>query len=99
MNTERKIYLVCYDIGDEKRLAKVYQIVKGYGQRVQFSVYRCVMSNVQRAELADRLVDIVKPTEDQVLFVLLGAVDSKTAWRVTAIGRPVEVSDRVARIV
>ena len=33
----RTSYLVCYDIADEKRLRKVFQTMRGYGDHLQFS--------------------------------------------------------------
>ena len=46
-----RVFLVCYDIADPKRLRKVYQLVRAYGERLQYSVFRCVLSELQRAQL------------------------------------------------
>ena len=37
----QKTYLVCYDICDDRRLAKVHKIVRGFGDRVQYSCKEC----------------------------------------------------------
>ncbi len=37
----RQSYLVTYDIADEKRLRKVFKIMRGYGDHLQYSVFEC----------------------------------------------------------
>jgi hypothetical protein len=34
----RTSYLICYDICDDKRLRKVFQTMRGYGDHLQFSI-------------------------------------------------------------
>ncbi len=35
----RNCYLVCYDISDEKRLRKVFKVMRGYGGHLQHWVF------------------------------------------------------------
>ena len=37
----RASYLVCYDIADDKRLRKVFKLMRGFGDHLQFSVFEC----------------------------------------------------------
>jgi len=37
----RQTYLVCYDIADEKRLRKVFQTMRNWGDHLQYSVFEC----------------------------------------------------------
>jgi CRISPR-associated protein Cas2 len=37
----RAAYLVCYDISDDKRLRKVFNLMRGFGDHLQFSVLEC----------------------------------------------------------
>ena len=34
-------WLVCYDVRDAKRLRKTAKHMEGYGERMQYSVFRC----------------------------------------------------------
>jgi len=68
----RTVYLVCYDIRDEKRLRKVFRIMNGFGDPVQYSVFVCELTRRERMELEDELTRAIHHTEDQVLFVHLG---------------------------
>ena len=83
-------YYVTYDICDPKRLRKVFQILKGAGEHVQFSVFCCDMSARQLEALRLDLADVIQPGEDQVLFIELGPTSGEGAARVTALGRPHE---------
>ncbi|WP_353685943.1 CRISPR-associated endonuclease Cas2 [Thermodesulfovibrio sp. 3462-1] len=46
-------YLVCYDIADEKRLARIYRFMKGKGLHLQYSVFYCVLTPQQLKNLKD----------------------------------------------
>lgn len=63
-------YLVCYDVRDAKRLRKCAKHMEGYGYRIQYSVFRCWLSELEaerlRWELTERLA-----AEDEVLLIPL----------------------------
>jgi CRISPR associated protein Cas2 len=44
-------YLVCYDIRCPKRWRKAYKLLEGYGERIQFSIFRCWLSQRDREKL------------------------------------------------
>jgi len=35
-----RLYLVCYDIRDDKRWRRLYKAMKGYGEWLQLSVFQ-----------------------------------------------------------
>ena len=37
-------WLVCYDVHDPKRMRKVAKLCEGYGERLQYSVFRLWLS-------------------------------------------------------
>ena len=84
-------YYVAYDIADAKRLRKVLQIMKGSGQKAQFSVFCCDLSDRQREALLLDLASAIQPSEDQVIFIDLGPTTGLARGRVFAIGRKHEV--------
>ena len=63
-------WLVCYDIRDPKRLYRAAKCLLGYGQRVQYSVFRCWASRKQTERLRWELTEILEP-EDDVLIIPL----------------------------
>jgi CRISPR-associated endonuclease Cas2 len=80
-------YFVSYDISDAKRLRRVFEILKGRGEHVQFSVFRCELSERGREELISRLSLVINAKEDQVMFVDLGPSGTSAGERIATIGR------------
>ena len=62
------LYLVTYDIPCDKRRKKVSDLLEGYGQRVQYSVFECVLSPAKYKELRQRLKPRIRIEEDSVRF-------------------------------
>lgn len=96
---QRRLYVVCYDIcGEraEKRWRRVYRAMRAYGEHVQYSVFRCVLTDRQLAELEDALDRVIDHRQDQVLFVPLGLADAWDGW---TLGVPIGAPERVVRIV
>jgi CRISPR-associated protein Cas2 len=68
----RRRYLVAYDICDPKRLRQVFKTMKAFGQPLQYSVFRCDLSEKERQRLISALDEIIHHLEDQVLLAGLG---------------------------
>ena len=99
---ERDLYLVCYDICGEKadrRLRKVYRIMRGYGDHLQYSVFRCALSELQLARMEQELVDVIDHRKDQVMIVPLGPADRPSSWTTYTLGVPMDAPERVVRII
>ncbi|RIL06268.1 MAG: CRISPR-associated endonuclease Cas2 [Proteobacteria bacterium] len=93
----RKLLIVTYDICDPKRLRKVFKTMKGFGQHLQLSVFRCDLTDMERFEMIGALQRIVHRDEDQVLVIELGPSEGRK-HRVESIGRPIRKERREARI-
>ena len=83
----RKTYLVTYDICEAKRLRRVYRVMLGYGEHLQYSVFRCELSAQELVEVRARLGEIIHHGQDQVLFLGLGPSDGKSRRAFSPIGR------------
>jgi CRISPR-associated protein Cas2 len=70
MGIPRHQHLVTYDIRDPKRWRKVYNLLRGHGERVQYSVFRLRLSETQRAKLQWRLGQLMS-SEDALLIIPL----------------------------
>ena len=82
--------MVCYDVADDTRRREIYRLLRGYGDHIQYSVFRCVLNKRRLAELHLALEVLVAPQEDQVLLIPLGSMETKHAWKAITIGRPVQ---------
>jgi CRISPR-associated protein Cas2 len=94
----RTSWLVAYDIRDPKRLRRVYRLLLGYGDHVQYSVFRCDLSTVERLELEGRLRKIVHHRDDRVLFVDVGPVDGRARGAFQTLGQRYVPEERVALV-
>lgn len=84
----RVLYIVCYDIADPKRLRRVFSIMRGFGDHLQYSVFRCELSDREKLQLIVKLTGTVKHDEDQVLFFPLGPAGGINESGVHSIGLP-----------
>ncbi len=96
---DRQCYLITYDISSPARLRRVYQTLLGYGEHVQFSVFRCDLTGVRLVELRMALREIIHHDEDQVLFIRLGPSSERTLERFEVLGRPREFELPSPRVV
>lgn len=83
----RNVYVVCYDICNDRRLRRVYKVMRGFGEHIQLSVFRCELSARERVEMVAALTLIVNHDEDQVLLVDVGPADGRGATVFQALGR------------
>ena len=71
------LVLVSYDVsidkGGQRRLRRVAKACKDYGQRVQYSVFECIVDPAQWAVLRQRLMDEIDPELDSLRFYFLGS--------------------------
>ena len=95
----RKGYVVSYDICDPKRLRLVFKVMRGYGDHLQLSVFRCELSASEMVELRAKLVDAMNLREDQVLFIDIGPADSRSTTAIEALGRAYTHPERAAVVV
>jgi CRISPR-associated protein Cas2 len=89
----RKTYLVCYDIRDDKRLARVYKTMRGFGDRVQYSVFECQLREIDLVRCRAALSGIIDHKKDQVLFVDLGPTEGRGDRVITALGQAYSTVD------
>lgn len=70
-------WVVCYDIVDDKRRREVVKIMESYGQRAQYSVFECDITDRQQMSLEGQLCEVINEQEDDVRFYPLNQGDIK----------------------
>ncbi len=96
----RNVYLVCYDVADDKRLRKTYKKMRGFGDPLQYSVFRCELSPTEKQQLKEALWDILNWNQDRVMLLDLGPAGARGDQCVEYWGEPrVALPDRAALIV
>ncbi len=70
---DRTLYLIAYDITDERRLKKVREFLKGYSTGGQRSVYECFLTDGESRFVTSKLRRSILYSEDRVhIFQLDG---------------------------
>lgn len=85
MNDEH-LYVVTYDIADDKRWRAVFKLMHGYGEWMQLSVFQCRLSRSRQVELMNRLTGVISTADDHVLIVDLGIAE-QVEPRVHSLGK------------
>jgi CRISPR-associated protein Cas2 len=72
------LVLVSYDVsvttsGGKRRLRQVSKTCLNFGQRVQCSVFECIVEPEQWVRLKNQLEGIIDPTVDSLRYYYLGA--------------------------
>jgi len=95
---DERLFIVTYDIADQKRWRRVFKAMQGYGDWIQLSVFQCRLSARRRAELGSRMRELIKSGEDHVILVDVGPAD-KIDLAIESIGRTFSKIERRAIVI
>ncbi|MEM9543148.1 MAG: CRISPR-associated endonuclease Cas2 [Cyanobacteria bacterium P01_E01_bin.42] len=62
------IYLICYDITDNRRRTKVSKLLEAYGIRIQKSVFEATLTPPQFQTLTQKLQTTIDLNRDRLRF-------------------------------
>ena len=70
-------YLVTYDIPDTKRRTRLAKILEDFGDRVQYSVFECILDDVLLAKMTAIITGTILDAEDNVrIYTICAACES-----------------------
>ncbi len=82
-------YIVSYDIPDTPRRTKIAKILEDFGDRVQYSVFECLLDQELLEKMVHRLERIVEAEQDSVrIYCLCGNCDKNI--KIMGLGRVTE---------
>ena len=87
-------YVVSYDIMDQKRLCRVHRAMKGFGEPVHYSVFRCDITAKGKVEMVAALSELMKLDQDRVMIIDLGPKDGRADERIEFLGVHQEEMER-----
>lgn len=93
-----RLYIVSYDIREQRRWRQVFRVMKGYGEWLQLSVFQCRLSKTRLLQLEQALAETIDQKEDHVLIVDIGPADS-VAPHVKSLGKVFQPVEKKAVIV
>lgn len=95
----RSAYIVSYDITDQKRWRKVFKTMHGFGSRVQYSVFRCELSEADKVRMKAKLDRLIHHDEDQIIVIDIGPAPGRGDHCIDSIGRAMKPIEREPVIV
>ena len=84
---------------DPKRLQRVHKTMKGFGDPIHYSVFRCNLSPKGRVEMMAALTDLIKHDVDRIMIVDLGPLEGRVEERIEFLGVHPSDTERKAIIV
>lgn len=98
MNDQEHLYIIAYDIRDQKRWKKFYKTLKGFGEWLQLSVFQCRLQKISALRLEAALRDIMNQSEDHVLIIDIGPAENVQP-KIHSIGKIFEPIQRRSLII
>jgi CRISPR-associated protein Cas2 len=85
-----QLWVIAYDSPSNKRRRKLAKLLEGYGVRVQWSVFECVLRQEEIAVLRQRLARLIQAELDSVR---LWPVPEASCARIVHLGKAVDSTD------
>jgi CRISPR-associated protein Cas2 len=89
----RTRYLLCYDVRDDERLRRMAKLAEAYGYRLQYSVFLCDLSAVERSRLERAVRRTLELDVDGAVLIDLGPAGRSSAGRFHWLSRPPDIAD------
>jgi CRISPR-associated protein Cas2 len=78
MSNDTTLYIIAYDIPDDKRRTKVHRVLCGYGAWTQYSLFECWLTKRELIELQAKLAKHLRDDRDSVrLYPLCASCQGK----------------------
>ena len=72
-----RLYIVCFDITNKRRLRAVSKTLEDFGTRVQYSVFECYLDRTERQVLEEKIATLIDPEADHVRYYPLCPKDQQ----------------------
>ena len=90
----RRRYVITYDVSDDRRRDRIFTVLQGYGDHVQFSVFVAALTTQELIMLRMKLRRHLNELTDQVLIIDLGREETAPADPFEVLGKPYRPSTR-----
>ena len=89
-------YVISYDIPNDRRRNQLAKLLKGFGTRVQYSVFEAHLNRTQYEELKSAVARLIDSSEDSVRYYALcgacaGRVEVPALGDVTSVPQTIVV--------
>lgn len=64
--TQTMLYVVAYDVPNDRRRTKLHKMLCGFGARTQYSLFECFLTSRQLVQLRERANRLIDASEDSL---------------------------------
>ena len=68
INKNKKFWVITYDITDDLRRSRLVKVIEKFGVRVNYSVFECMLTDVQLCKLQEKLDKLILASGDSVVY-------------------------------
>ena len=68
IRAKKNFVVVAYDVTDNKRRKKVVKILEKVGSRINYSVFECMVTELQFKRLQKDLLEVIDAKEDKIVY-------------------------------
>lgn len=72
LTNNRRVYVCTYDVANDKRRNRLFDLLMDHGEHVQFSVFLCSLTLTEMKRLSSTANEIIHRDEDQLLVIDIG---------------------------
>lgn len=83
---DEHLFIVTYDVSDDKRWRRLFKLMHGYGEWLQLSVFQCRLTRSRQVELMGLIEAILHRDEDHLLMLDIGPAENVQP-RVFSVGK------------
>lgn len=66
------LWLICFDISDDKTRRRAVKVLEGYGDRIQYSVFECLVSRRQLRTIQTKINKVIDDTDKVLYYPICG---------------------------
>lgn len=68
VDKKRTLWVVVYDISNNRRRSRITRLIETYGERVNFSVFECMLTYREKQALKEKIEKLMHLSKDKVIF-------------------------------
>ena len=88
------MYVISYDISDDRIRRKVAKELENYGVRIQYSVFECNLSTARYKELYEKLLKLTLEISDGSIRIYF--ICENCRGKIMTIGKPLNQLQRIS---
>ena len=74
----KQLHLIAYDISNNKKRKKISDLLDRYGERINLSVYECMLTDVQKEDIINQLKVIMDKNDIVKIYFICSTCYSKS---------------------